>query len=595
MALGRLNYEHQAHAGERDLVLEHHFNEDEPPMIELVPVDRRDVESNSGSSPEGCADFACQSETDTAEEDAKDKSPGALNDPWVRVGFYCQYFAVGIIYGGLPAMSYGFFLGYMNVPAYVYATASVINSLPWSFKFFFGFINDTVPIRGLRRKPYMILGWCVCTAVLIVLWFQHLPPPYWCIDERTGRYIKKVEINGTTHAAVPCNPSARSQGGHWAFLMMFAALGYVIADVASDGLLVQYARLEPAATRGTTQTMAYFTRTVGSVCASLLVGFGMSSKLYNGSFDFGFSFTTMCGILAIPAAIMVPVTALLIKEPVTEGRHTCIEYRHLCWELLSSQAFFWVVLYCLLFGAISGVSTTAGGLVKNYWANVESFQNQLFSLTGSVLFAAGLFLVKKYFLHASWRKMICFTTIWLNCVDMIFTTLTTFNIVRNQYFYLGEAVLIEVPAAASFVVSTYVMVEMADGGNEGLVYGLLTTASNLGNPFAQALSNQIFGAFPEDLSDPANYIADTSSFRMQVFISFVVSYAFSFIGLLTLFFLPWQKEEAQHRKKTWSKDSRYAIATLCLLGFCFSYSITVNFLSMFPSTMCLKVAGGAGC
>ena len=47
--------------------------------------------------------------------------------------------------------------------------------------------------------------------------------------------------------------------------------------------------------------------------------------------------------------------------------------------------------------------------------------------------------------------------------------------------------LVEIPAAANFVVGTFVIVEMADSGNEGLVYGLLTTAANLGGPFARAV------------------------------------------------------------------------------------------------------------
>eukprot|EP00913_Durusdinium_trenchii_P002585 g2392.t1 len=42
-----------------------------------------------------------------------------------NIGFLMQYFAVGLIYGGLPATIYGFFLGYLNVPGYIYATASV--------------------------------------------------------------------------------------------------------------------------------------------------------------------------------------------------------------------------------------------------------------------------------------------------------------------------------------------------------------------------------------------------------------------------------------------------------------------------------------
>ena len=37
--------------------------------------------------------------------------------------------------------------------------------------------------------------------------------------------------------------------------------------------------------------------------------------------------------------------------------------------------------------------------------------------------------------------MLALTTIFLNFIDMPFTFLTIFNVVRNQYFYLGETVL----------------------------------------------------------------------------------------------------------------------------------------------------------
>ena len=53
----------------------------------------------------------------------------------------------------------------------------------------------------------------------------------------------------------------------------------------------------------------------------------------------------------------------------------------------------------------------------------------------------------------------------------------------------------QVPYAANFVVSTFVIVEMAEEGNEGLVYGLLTTTANLGSPVARAIGNQLFGLF----------------------------------------------------------------------------------------------------
>jgi len=127
-----------------------------------------------------------------------------------QCGYLAQYFAVGVIYGGLPATIYGFFIGYLNVPLYVYASATVITTLPWSFKFAFGLINDCYPIAGHHRKPYMVMGWTVCAAMLVVLWRTPLPPPYWCQDA-SGQYIT---TNGTDAHGGPCKQCHATQHLH---------------------------------------------------------------------------------------------------------------------------------------------------------------------------------------------------------------------------------------------------------------------------------------------------------------------------------------------------------------------------------------------
>ena len=45
-----------------------------------------------------------------------------------NAGYLAQYFVVGIIYTGLPATVYPFFLGYLSVPSYVYATVVQVSS-----------------------------------------------------------------------------------------------------------------------------------------------------------------------------------------------------------------------------------------------------------------------------------------------------------------------------------------------------------------------------------------------------------------------------------------------------------------------------------
>ena len=121
---------------------------------------------------------ALLSDTDSKGEKDSLASGPVINiyDP-SNIGYLMQYYAVGLIYGGLPATVYGFFVGYLNVrhhplqprapahwaqhlltgrrslvqvPAYVYATSGVIMTMPWSFKFFFGMINDCFPIGGYR-------------------------------------------------------------------------------------------------------------------------------------------------------------------------------------------------------------------------------------------------------------------------------------------------------------------------------------------------------------------------------------------------------------------------------------------------------------
>jgi hypothetical protein len=265
------------------------------------------------------------------------------------------------------------------------------------------------------------------------------------------------------------------------------------------------------------------------------------------------------------------------------------------WGLLTNKAFFYIVMYQFWEPFVGRISTTAGGLVKREWAGVKTLQNQMFTMVSLFVFSWGLWQIKKRFLNASWRKMLFVTTVMLNLSDSVFAFLTIFDVVRNQYFYLGETILDDIPAAVNFVVSTFIIVEMADSGNEGLVYGLLTTIANLGTPFSRAVGNQIFGLFSPDLSNDTNYIEDTIHFRGVVAWSFALSYSFSFLSMVFLILLPSQKQEAQRRKQEWPKHQAYGYITLVLVFCALMYSLTVNAMTMIPITACLKFVGGPGC
>ena len=256
---------------------------------------------------------------------------------------------------------------------------------------------------------------------------------------------------------------------------------------------------------------------------------------------------------------------------------------------------FHVLLFQFGGAAIFAIQTPAIGLVKEYWAEVKNLQASLFQLLGNALFVLGMGLVRRHGLKLNWRYLLLGSQVALQLIDMPFQFLTIFNVVRNQYFYLGETFLLEIPDGINFVVSTYVIVEMADAGNEGLVYGLLTTTYNLGSPFGRAIANTLYASFSPSLDDEANYLADSETFRWTVARSFCLSYFFALAAQLTLLLLPRQKEEAQHRKRSWPRRDRYARISVCLVAVALVYSLTMNFLSISESIMCLRIVGGHGC
>lgn len=589
-------------------------------MVKLVGHENAACCSSPSSQPNASSpteldgiEVASTNGSDGASSAAEDSKPVNVYER-ENIGFLAQYFVVGLIYGGLPATTYGVLAVYLNTPGYVYSAAEGMATLPWAFKAFYGALHDMAPCRGYRRKPYMAIGWAACTFALLVLASVGLPEPYWCTDE-DGVYVTSCDEAHRGHsacghspfatdprtgklkvvAANPCNAEAADAGGSVAILMFFACLGYVCADVAADGLTVSYAQREPLETRGRVQSTVYLVRSVGFICAVAVVGIGMNGKRYGGTFERSLSFEAVCALFALPCAAMVPLSWFRVQEPLLVGRPSVRAYLRGTWGLLCSRFFFSVVAFSFIYSGIGSIVTPAGVGVQRYWAQVQNLQKQMFRIISQAVFAIGLAFTRRYLLNYSWRKLLVVTAVVTSLIDICFMYPTIFGLLRNQYFYLGEAFLTELPAAIQFVVTTFVVVEAAGKDNGGLVYGLLTTAHNIGLSFARPMANQIFGTFRPSLSDSANFIEDSTSFRSLVMSSVLLSYGFTLLSLVALPLLPDQKSEAQERKRTWSSSTRVGWLNITLLGSTFLYSVSLTFLTMLPATACLKIVGGEGC
>ncbi|KDO28885.1 hypothetical protein SPRG_05756 [Saprolegnia parasitica CBS 223.65] len=493
-----------------------------------------------------------------------------------------QYVAIGLLYGSLPNLLYPYFTGYFHVQGHQYNSAKTLLTLGWSLKVFVGVLSDCVPIAGYHRKPYMLLGWACTLLCMVALATLDFGLPF----------------NETSDEAA----SART-AGVVAILLGLATISYVIADVPADALVVSIAQRESMATRGRMQSLVYMTRTLASAVAAAIVGVGLNSNRFAGNYSWDMGVNTIFLLLAVvPCAVMLPITALFVCDDTHPGDHdedhedraSFAGYVRQCWALVQRRVTWQVMLFNFLFNFFNaGMASTAAPYVMLHWAHVENINSQLVTIGGNLLFAAALAAMGRYGTMWNWHLVLLLTTLCANGIDAIVQFATIYNVVRNQWFYLGVPLTENLPYAMQFIVSSFLIVELADIGNEGVLYGLMTTVSNLPSSFGPVVANAIFSFF--DVSEAA-IIADSDHVRHQVASTYAIYYGTTLLACASVALLPNQKP-ALHRLQVLDR-ALYPYVGGGILLFCavvLLYSIAASLLSMFDSTSCLVIAGGKGC
>ncbi|CAK4776207.1 unnamed protein product [Aphanomyces euteiches] len=175
------------------------------------------------------------------------------------IAIFIQYTAVGVIYGGIAALSFPLIKIYFGAQGYQTRAYNTLVNIPWSFKLFMGALRET----SLTTK---------------------VP------NDHLSTYT---------------------------LLSIVASFGYVMSDCASDALVVTYAMREPLAIRGRMQTAIYTCRTVGEIFSYLLVGILLNSPKFGGQFDFSIAINVIYIILCIPCAMAMASACIIIIEHKT--------------------------------------------------------------------------------------------------------------------------------------------------------------------------------------------------------------------------------------------------------------------------------------
>jgi folate/biopterin transporter len=321
-------------------------------------------------------------------------------------------------------------------PAQMSAIFGVV-AIPWCMKPIYGFISDSYPLFGLRRRPYMVIMSYVSCLMWIILPF--VPHDEFLIT----------------------------------LVMTVSSAGLCFTDVMADSLLVEAAREESEDEKGIIQSWAWIMRFIGGLLAS-----GAGALCYDW---FGSNQTFLLNSM-VPVAIAVLSMFIPDKRTteITDWRDTSGKL----WSAIRQPMIYRPALFIFLICVTPGY----GGVMTFFYERELGFTANEFGMLdimGYIVSIAGTFIYKRFLRNVSFPK-IFFWALFLSFV--LENTLLLLVLHTNREMGIPDFVFALIERIVITLVGQFISMPMVvlgarvcPVGVEGTLYALLMSITNMGD------------------------------------------------------------------------------------------------------------------
>jgi len=347
-----------------------------------------------------------------------------------------------------------------------------LQSLPWALKIFCGFVTDSLPIMGLRRKPYFLIGWGIFIICNMVL----------------ASFVE---------------PSV----GILALFLFLMTLAFVQADVCTDAMIVERSKhFESSSNRGYLQATGYIIRFFGGIIGAVL-----GAILYNkDSWGWGLP---IWGVFVlnglIPLVFITPFFSTLVEQTSDKPPQIMVQVSAM-WELIQRRAVWMPCSFIYIYNVFFLTNPAWNSFLINGLSFTE-FEIGMLTLFATVLSYFALVVYRKFLFNTSWRVIYIGATL----VAFLFTGLQFILVFgwnkkigagSNAWefvFAMGSTGIVQFMGAIQFLPACRMFLGMCPEGAEGASYAMLTTLSNLAGTVSYSVAAACASIFPvsnEDLS-----------------------------------------------------------------------------------------------
>eukprot|EP00928_Gymnodinium_smaydae_P073936 TRINITY_DN57032_c0_g1_i1.p1 TRINITY_DN57032_c0_g1~~TRINITY_DN57032_c0_g1_i1.p1 ORF type:complete len:534 (+),score=70.21 TRINITY_DN57032_c0_g1_i1:39-1640(+) len=503
-----------------------------------------------------------------------------------RVGIYMAYLLDGFMESTCATFLYPFLTILHDEPNNYQAAVGGAFQIFVNFKILFGMWSDTFPIGGLRRKPYILLGWCIAITASVSL----ASVAQWSPQRTICRSVDNVVVSCTNVAAFTKLHFADVPLSSLVLSLTANNFGRVMAFTAAQSMAVELAKKESYETRGRLQSYCAAARYVGGTFAALFIGIALNGPLYGGSFDWELSIPAYTWILCAIQALGVPWWLWLQEQPVHVDIIVPVRMRlKQCADLLKNKAYSNLLLFAVIMNAAGGVQVAARNSCLASWVKMSPFFYSSDAVVQQLVLAATMYASGRYLKKFSWHRLYVYGELVYLFLMMLFW-LVVFDVFRCPLFVMFIDADKTAAAYSAFMVLSWAAVEMAPKGLEGTTVALALNVGNAGWCFGGYLTRVYNGFF--ELSRDQIRMDDTHvhwQYIQNAMLVIVTQMAF----FPFLCWVPTQKDDARRRFQLHQTSVLKGIAATVLAAFAVLWAVGSTVGGLFCS--CAQIFGGTGC
>ncbi|KAL6893908.1 hypothetical protein ACP4OV_008006 [Aristida adscensionis] len=360
------------------------------------------------------------------------------------------YFVQGVL--GLSRLAVSFYLkDDLHLDPAETAVISGFSAFPWLVKPLYGFISDSIPLFGYRRRSYLILS-----GLLGALSWSLMAT---IVDDK---YTAALSI-------------------------VLGSLAVAVSDVTVvDSMVVERARGESQSTSGSLQSLCWGSSAFGGVVSAYFSGSLVDT--YGVRFVFGVTaflplMTSAVAILVNEERLPLGQRSISLSVRGSELIESSMQLITQLWNSVKQPSIFLPTLFIFLWQATPQSDSAMFYFITNKLGFTPEFLGRV-RLVTSIASLLGIGVYNLFLKEVPLRKIFLVTTIFGSALGMTQVLLVTglnqkFGI-SDEWFSIGDSLIITVLGQASFMPVLVLAAKLCPPGVEATLFATLMSISNAG-------------------------------------------------------------------------------------------------------------------